>query len=203
MLPPRHRNRPAKRAGAFQSGQRPGRNGPTGRGAAASAVGCAPRSESSRRALQPRAGVREAGGLRRGARALASLPPARPVKPVERLCAPAARRENGKVRRPPLNSFPTKAPCPNPRGALMCRIACAIVLLLAGTSLAPVQTKECNEEHAKWIAIVMDSMEKIKPGMTRQFVESVYHGRRSFQWIRPHLRLQGVPLYQNRRRVRG
>src|SRR5207244_5715830 len=140
MLPPRHRNRPAKRAGAFQSGQRPRRNGPTGRGAAASAAGCAPRSESSRRALQPRAGVREAGGLRRGARALASLFAARPVKPVERLCTPAARREDGKVRQPPL-----------------------IVLLLTGTSFAPIQMKACDEDDTKWIVGVMGSIATTGP----------------------------------------
>src|SRR5215467_7456127 len=95
--------RPAKRTGALQSRQRAGRNGPTGRGAAASAAGRAPRSESSRRALQLSIGLRKAERLRRSARALADLFAARPVKPLERLRAPApGGSENCKVRRPPV-----------------------------------------------------------------------------------------------------
>lgn len=56
----------------------------------------------------------------------------------------------------------------------MNRIVFAIVLMLTATSLAPKQAPETNEEHTKWIASVMDSIETIKPGMTREDLSMVF-----------------------------
>jgi hypothetical protein len=50
----------------------------------------------------------------------------------------------------------------------MNRIVCVLVLLLTVTALGSTQTTECNQEHTKWIASVMDSIQTIKPGITRQ-----------------------------------
>jgi uncharacterized membrane protein len=50
----------------------------------------------------------------------------------------------------------------------MNRIVLAIVLILTATSIAATKKKETNEEHTKWIASVMDSIQTIKPGMTRE-----------------------------------
>jgi hypothetical protein len=71
----------------------------------------------------------------------------------------------------------------------MNRIVFAIVLMLTATSLAPTQTTETNEEHAKWIANVMDSIQTIKPGMTREDLLKVFttEGGLSFRLRRTYV----------------
>jgi len=46
--------------------------------------------------------------------------------------------------------------------------------MLMATSLAPAQTTETDKEHTKWIASVIDSVQKIRPGMTREDLSKVF-----------------------------
>lgn len=61
--------------------------------------------------------------------------------------------------------------------------------MLAATSLAATQTTETDKEHAKWIASVMDSMQTIKPGMTREDLLKVFttEGGLSFRLRRTYV----------------
>ena len=45
----------------------------------------------------------------------------------------------------------------------MRRITC-VVLLLTAASLMSAQETDSDQEHAKWIASVMDSIQTVKPG---------------------------------------
>lgn len=56
----------------------------------------------------------------------------------------------------------------------MNRIVFVIALLIAATSLATKQTTDTDREHTKWIASVMDSINAIKPGMTREDLLKVF-----------------------------
>ena len=46
--------------------------------------------------------------------------------------------------------------------------------MLTTTSFAPKQAEGINQEHTKWIATVIDSVQKIKPGMTREDLLKVF-----------------------------
>ena len=56
----------------------------------------------------------------------------------------------------------------------MNRIIFAIALMLTATSFAAKQTTENSEEHTKWIASVIDSIQTIKPGMTREELLKIF-----------------------------
>ena len=59
------------------------------------------------------------------------------------------------------------------RGEIMRRITC-VVLLLTAASLMSAQETDSDQEHAKWIASVMDSIQTVKPGMTRNDLLRVF-----------------------------
>jgi len=59
----------------------------------------------------------------------------------------------------------------------MARIACTILLLTVASLVGAKETAEetqINQEHTKWIASVIDSIQTIKPGMTRQDLLRVF-----------------------------
>lgn len=56
----------------------------------------------------------------------------------------------------------------------MNRIVFVSALLIATTSLAAKQTTDTDREHTQWIASVMDSIQTIKPGMTREDLSKVF-----------------------------
>ena len=71
----------------------------------------------------------------------------------------------------------------------MNRIVFAIALFLAATSFAAKQTTDTDKEHTKWIARVMDSIQTIKPGMTREDLSRVFttEGGLSFRLRRTYV----------------
>jgi len=71
----------------------------------------------------------------------------------------------------------------------MNRMICTIVLILTATSLAPTQTTDTDRAHTKWIASVMDSINTIKPGMTREDLLKVFttEGGLSFRLRRTYV----------------
>lgn len=71
----------------------------------------------------------------------------------------------------------------------MNRIVFAIALLLAATSFAAKQTTDTDKEHTEWIASVMDSIDTIKPGMTREDLLKVFttEGGLSFRLHRTYV----------------
>ena len=56
----------------------------------------------------------------------------------------------------------------------MNRIVFAVGLFIAATSLAAKQKTDTDQEHTKWIASVMDSINTIKPGMTREDLLKIF-----------------------------
>ena len=56
----------------------------------------------------------------------------------------------------------------------MRRLTVLVVLLLTTISLISAQATDPNIEHTKWIASVMDSIQTIKPGMTREVLLKMF-----------------------------
>ena len=71
----------------------------------------------------------------------------------------------------------------------MNRIVFVIALLIAATSLAAKQTTDTDREHTQWIVSVMDSIQTIKPGMTREDLSKVFttEGGLSFRLQRTYV----------------